>query len=1623
MAIAFARPEYVSRSNNKNACLKGAYNARTIVKDIQTGVIYNFQSRKDNVYHEIFLPEHVDQKFKNVSLFTNEIERSENRKDSQLCVEWLIALPKEEEITLDMKKEIIKEFIERKGWIREGLGVQLDIHKPHEGDVNWHAHLLVTTRRFRKDGLGFESKKARDLQPKVLNGCVQKSIEIDNHNFYRKVLEDKIKEWGVDLRVDLPGEITQEHIGPVRMRSVLNQAAERNEERRLAEIEHLDCGARVLEKVTRHMSVFTKGDLMRAVKYVLDLERKEKLVEDALADNSVIALYREDGSCTEYYTTSAVRVEEQKILRLSSYVASVQNVFTSNQDVSKRTIESIVAVEGKLTEEQHNALTELLTSKSALQIVRGRAGVGKSHVLGQIAAIALECNIYAIGVAPTHKAKEALASDGFRHTDTIKGMLFKLANGRFYLPKNSVLVVDEAGMIGNDDFSELLRVAATRKCTVILSGDERQLTSVQRGGMFEVLANKYRSSTILDIKRQDSNWGKRTAMALSNGDVRSAVSILEEEQRIKWSSDAIQSMQSLVADWHKSSYAIDDKIILAVRNKDVAALNHGVRQYLKLEGKLKGQEIEVGGDHYMRGDRIVISSTNKELGIVNGELGVILDVSTNRFIISLTNPNYIKDSKDSKSSSEYRMVEFNPSEFNSFKHGYAVTIFKGQGASIKDVYVYHNGFAGLRNSYVALSRNISELNLYVNKIATLGRESLIRQMSKTLDSGSSLNYLTKEEANHSLEDIDILNNMNGLSRSLVKIYDFAANNITKLMDKYLPQEEYYNYREPSKSIVRVEEVFDRVYEENQHMDAAVETREEKLVVGGNLHSSQIATGKKLGEIGHVANTSIVVDDVTSSVSNSSVNDRGMLEGDKDGNIIAMSRKGSSKDRFYENIDYKRGQENKWEENRERYRSEVDNLRRELSMQAESVVVDLLGNPNRKLSKGSTLKYGNNGSLAVKISGNKAGTWYDFSEGKGGDLFDLVQREKNYDFKESVSYLQDRLGMTPNKMRSNLQVVNDHVISDRYVEHCKRVDKENSEEIVKIRKAEELYTKSKELELSSTAGQYLVQTRKIDIDLVKEDALSHDRLNDDGISRNSLSQDIRTTNVYEKSVKRKVPALVAFARNTKGDITGGQQILLDSKTNNKADVDIVKRSFGKIAGSFVDVGSFSNGDINSEFNSHSNSTNTNSNTDIRNRRSITIIAEGLETALSVKQALGNDSAHQDKQIKIVCSLGISNIKNYHAVSGEKIIIAADNDGIDAVTNVTIDTAKHELIEKGAFVEIVRPSNPGDFNDILKDKGLGEEEIQHSFSRALTKHAAVTLEQYFGSSNEGEKLSKQEHANISYIQQFKINEEKIIDAYRSSNVKGSSELDSTRKSIEFADNFVDEHKDLVNEANRYGAKLERQELAVSLVGKSYEEMKQSLTSVRDKYYTFAQLGELVKAKQRANTPEQAFKALENEQKYLASLHVNCKEYEHDYKEYDYNGVSLLKSIKHAYRNEKNNVFEQLNKLGSSIDRTAMQPRKITNTIKHSTHSASALQSLTQQYHVHVIDRLKQHLNDIHSGKEMIIDGRSFTCQLKLLDYALKVHENNEFFPREHIQQGRDKFAAQQRVISKEFEGPSL
>ena len=1339
MAIAFARPNYVGRSSGSNACCKTAYNARSIVKDQNTNITYNFKNRSDNIYHEILLSEHVDQKFKNCSIFSNEVEGAEKRKDSQLYVEWLIALPKEEEITLEMKEEIIKEFIDRKGWIKEGLGVQIDIHKPHEGDINWHAHLLVTTRRFRQDGLGLENKKAVDLQPEVKYGKVQKTIEIDNHIFYRNVLNDKFEGWGLELRADLPGLITQEHIGPVRMRSVMNAAVGRNEERRIAEIEHLNNGQALLDKVTCHMSVFTKSDLMRAVKCVPEREIQERLVEDALADKSVINLFGLDGNKTNLYTTTGVRAEEEKIMRLARYVANEKNVISFGGNKAIDTVNRLIAEEkvsnSRLAGEQERALSELLLGDTGIRVLKGRAGSGKSYVLGKVCRISESVGINVIGLAPTHKARVELAKVGYERNETVKGMLFKLANGRFSLPKHSLIVVDEAGMVGNDDYQELLRVSATRKCNVILSGDERQLSSVGRGGMFEVISEKHGSSTVFNIRRQSSNWGREVASCFAGGRVLEGLTILEGNERIKWSGNVDKSMQELLGDWGSSKYDLGDRIILAVENRRVNALNAGARQYLKANGKLEGEEVSVSGNYYMKGDRVLITGTNKELGVINGDLGEVLHASMDKFVIGIAG--------------KEKAIEFNPKEYDGFKHGYATTVFKAQGASIKDVYVFHDRFSGIRNGYVALSRHIDELRLYTNRESTIDTKMLVKQLSRDFDKGSSLQYLTEEEIGYRDDVESAKKTITG--KFLVGVF----NVLEKVTDKYIPKSEYYNYKEPDKAVATVEKVIDNFALEEE-------------VAGFGLEN-KIAVGEASGN--RISNSLAV-------------------------STATPKPRTVTKDSFYANNDYVRGQKSRVDL-KTQWDKEAEELRAHLKFKSEIVARDLLGEPNKRLSNGRELRYGEHGKIVVRISGDKAGMWHDFSESKGGDLFSLVQHVRGGEFKESAEYLRGVVGM---KSTTSLRLVHDHNSRDQYASHQKAKRLEERIEKQKIKATSDLLLRAKEINHKNIAYRYLREQRNITCE---------------------LSEDIRTTGIYEKAVGKSYPALIAFARDESGNVTGGQRLLLDSKTYGKAKVDIPKKSFGHISGSFVEV---SNPSLNLE--------NLGDNL-LKSHEVITVIAEGLETALSVKQALGEHSQEADetKKVRILCSLGISNIKNYRAREGEKIIIAADNDGPDSITGKTVLNTKVLLEEKGAFVEVVKPDRKGDFNDLLK---AGESKLINSlFTPAITSHSAKTLQEYVKAQVETKPVTLEENdkANLAYIKKYDLPQEVIVDSYRKSELQGKLQLEHIRKGLEQASNHFNNNKEILEEARSWGYKASDKDITKSLVGMDEDQAHGSLLSLRN------------------------------------------------------------------------------------------------------------------------------------------------------------------------------------------------
>lgn len=775
MAIQFARCEYVSRSSGGNACRKASYNQREVVKCERTGEVFSFKERGGNVHHEILLPEGADSRFKNSSVLWNEAERCERRKDSQVAKEFVIAIPDDRQVTLEDRIELTRQFSNI--FVGKGVAVQLDIHEPHDGEGNWHTHLLVTTRRFSEDGKSLCSLKARDLDPVVRKGTV---VEADVWGEIWKDLQNAyFEEKGYDLRVDPIGIVAQEHLGPVRMRHHMNEALLRSQMLQKANEKLAQDPRSVLETITLNRAVFTWKDVESFLQKHVPFNEREGLVEKILDHEKIMPLYdKETGKGTGYFTTQEVRVEEEKLVRFADSIAK-RNMSALHPKFVERGLE-----EKNLSSEQKEAYEHCVSSGVNLSIIQGRAGVGKSYVLESIRIAHEASGFRVLGLAPTHKVALDLKEDGFQEAKTCHAFLFAYKNNRGNLDSKNLdsktlVVVDEASMLGTELSVELFHAIKTSGAKLILVGDGRQLSSVQRGGSFSLLAERYGAVTLQDVRRQTVDWQKVVSEALAEGHIKEAVHLFEENKAIYWNQTKEESLSDLLKDWSKESLRNfqGTQLILAQKNIDVDALNQGARDILCGQGHLGDLEItcmtQRGKLSFAEGDRIQLTKTDKAQGLMNGYFGTIEKINP-----KTKKPSILLDNNERK--------EVDPQSYDGLRHGYAATVYKAQGATLDHVYVLHSQTTTQSTSYVALTRQTNSLSLYVSKEETPTKAHLIRQMMRQDGNGSSLWFDT-------LKDIETRASEKTLT---THIKHGAEKVVTKVKDVFHKNEDFYNFEKP-----------------------------------------------------------------------------------------------------------------------------------------------------------------------------------------------------------------------------------------------------------------------------------------------------------------------------------------------------------------------------------------------------------------------------------------------------------------------------------------------------------------------------------------------------------------------------------------------------------------------------------------------------------------------------------------------------------------------------------------------------------------------------------------------------------------------------------------------------------
>jgi Ti-type conjugative transfer relaxase TraA len=739
MAIAFARLEFVKRSSGKNACAKSAYNSRSEIHfqgtNFQIEKTYNWSHKEPVAYETILLPKNADQRFLNKEYLWNQVEQKENRKNSQTALEIVLALPDDEVITLQDHQELAKSFIQ-KHFVNQGLIAQINIHAPDKkiildpevGELegynhNWHAHILMTTRRLKENGEEFQDHKARDLMPEVRKGQVIAGekwgqLWTAHQNQY---FADK----GLDLRVD-PIRLTKEkHLGPVRMRHPSFNYLEQEQLQELNALESKDV-QKILEKITETKSIFQVKDVEDFLIKHVGPECIQVREEFWQQKEIVQLLDRKTQQPLNHFTTYQVLQEEQQILRLADGIQQEKAFkLVKNHATSHLNVEQITAF-------------NKITQGNKLSCIEGLAGTGKSHLLKALKD-SYETEGYLVrGFGPDHATVNVLKDKGFDKANTIHYFLFSKYHEKIAINKNKeVWIIDEAGKIGNRPLAELLKAADKAQAQVIFAGDSAQFSSVDRGGMFKQLSEKYGAQSLVNIQRQKEESQRVMAKSLATGEMSLAFNLLVKNQGLHWAAHAVEAKEKLLQKWliDKQAFPQDSSLIIAHKNQEVKDLNQFVRLHRKEKGELGSEDYLCESLHgkilVSTGDLFEFRRKDKTLGVSNGTKGTLIQVSANQFTVKL---------QESE-----REVSFDPQAYPFFQLGYASTNYRSQGKTIDRVYVLHSSSLDKVGFYVGLTRHVKQAHLFVSKETSPYLSHLKKQAYRTFGKEMTLDFTTKQE--------------------------------------------------------------------------------------------------------------------------------------------------------------------------------------------------------------------------------------------------------------------------------------------------------------------------------------------------------------------------------------------------------------------------------------------------------------------------------------------------------------------------------------------------------------------------------------------------------------------------------------------------------------------------------------------------------------------------------------------------------------------------------------------------------------------------------------------------------------------------------------------------------------
>jgi conjugative relaxase-like TrwC/TraI family protein len=451
------------------------------------------------------------------------------------------------------------------------------------------------------------------------------------------------------------------------------------------------------------------------------------------------------------FTTKEMWELEERLLRSVELLQSRSGAVVKDSVTTR-----VLKKHRQLDTEQTAAAIHLMTQKSAIRILTGVAGSGKSRTLDAVRMGFERSGFVVLGGSLSGQATEELASKAHVPSRTVASYLYHLdatakqklkdrirhdvrqllraALGKstwkhapIKFDKNTVLILDEVGMIDTRSLERLIHHATKAGATVICVGDDKQLAPVMAGGPLHHLKGKVGHAQLTKNYRQKDQADQAAGQALREGDATAALKNYVERGRLTIGKDRRDTITKLVAAWALDGGARrpKDSFVFTETREEAHVVNRLCQQE-RLRRKLVPQVASVrsANERFYRGDRVMFHVQDRKLGIKNGYRGTVVAVNPilGRLKVRL-------DRKPTKEPGRRRHSQTVTVSIKTLERagreqgrpgmtlGYAGTTHKLQGGSTKTAYMLVGGPLTAREmAYTQATRGAQKTLVFVDRL-------------------------------------------------------------------------------------------------------------------------------------------------------------------------------------------------------------------------------------------------------------------------------------------------------------------------------------------------------------------------------------------------------------------------------------------------------------------------------------------------------------------------------------------------------------------------------------------------------------------------------------------------------------------------------------------------------------------------------------------------------------------------------------------------------------------------------------------------------------------------------------------------------------------------------------------